>query len=379
MRYRWPAGTVFTQRILTVEQETCSLCPRSLTICDHRFHRIFTLDGPLEIVCKLARCPDPACPAHRRTLSPLAESQITLPWWLVGWDVFCWMGHRRFARHWSVPQIQAELRDSHRIPLSDDAISDSLRRYQTMVAARQQDAALLAAAYAQHDSLILTIDGLQPEKGHETLYVVRELRGKRVWFAQALLSSAAGEVRGLVAKAKEWAEQLGKPVVLWMSDKQDAFLKAIAAEFPKVPHRWCQNHFLRDVAKPVLEADSHAKVKMRHKVRGLRAIEQEVLAERRGQADAPQADAPQADASQADASQADASQASGADKPGPVPDDIAGDVVLGYCACVRGILNDGQGGPLHPPGLRMAEALAEVRESLQRNLDAKKGGAPRSG
>ena len=47
-----------------------------------------------------------------------------------------------------------------------------------------------------------------------------------------------------------------------------------------MPHRYCQNHFLRDVAKPVLEADSHAKVKMRKKVRGLRGIEKEVLEER---------------------------------------------------------------------------------------------------
>jgi len=31
------------------------------------------------------------------------------------------------------------------------------------------------------------------------------------------------------------------------------------------------------VAKPVLEADSHAKVQMRRKVRGLRKIEQAVL------------------------------------------------------------------------------------------------------
>jgi len=57
--------------------------------------------------------------------------------------------------------------------------------------------------------------------------------------------------------------------------------------------------------------------------------------------------------------------------------DEAGEVVLGYCAAVRGILNDDQGGPLHPPGLRMSEALQEVRESLARNLDAKKGGVQR--
>ena len=40
--------------------------------------------------------------------------------------------------------------------------------------------------------------------------------------------------------------------------------------------------------------------------------------------------------------------------------------VLDYFACVRGILDDGQGGPLRPPGLRMGEARGEVRESLQK-------------
>ncbi len=54
-------------------------------------------------------------------------------------------------------------------------------------------------------------------------------------------------------------------------------MTGIRAEFPDVPHRYCDNHFLRDVAKPVLEADSHAKVQMRKKVRGLRKIEQAVL------------------------------------------------------------------------------------------------------
>jgi hypothetical protein len=52
-------------------------------------------------------------------------------------------------------------------------------------------------------------------------------------------------------------------------------------------------------------------------------------------------------------------------------------VVLGYCAAVRGILNDSQGGPLHPPGVRMSEALQDVRDSLDRNLQAKKGGVER--
>ena len=127
----------------------------------------------------------------------------------------------------------------------------------------------------------LAIDGLQPEKGHETLYVVRELERKRVWFADALLSSATAEVQPLLAQARVWAERLGKPVRLWISEKQEAFVRGIAVEFPEVPHRYCTHHFLRDVAQPVLEADSHAKVKMRRTIRGLRAIEREVLAAQR--------------------------------------------------------------------------------------------------
>ena len=150
-----------------------------------------------------------------------------------------------------------------------------------MLAARQQEPQVVVAAYRHVEAFVLSIDGLQPEKGHETLYVVRELNAKRIWFAEALLSSSADEVRRLLIQARAWAMQLGLQVHLWLSDKQDAFVTGIAAEFPGVPHRYCVNHFLRDLAKPMLEADSHAKVKMRRKVRGLRAIEREVLQQRR--------------------------------------------------------------------------------------------------
>src|SRR5262249_58369194 len=154
-------------------------------------------------------------------------------------------------------------------------------RYPPILPARQQDPDRLRQEYQAAEHLILSIDGLQPEKGHETLYVVRELGRKRVWFAEALLSATEAEVRRLIARAREWAERVGKPVRLWMSDKQDGFVAGIAAEFPDVPHRYCANHFLRDLAKPVLEADSHAQVQMRKKVRGLRDIEKQVLEQSR--------------------------------------------------------------------------------------------------
>jgi hypothetical protein len=370
MPYRWPADTDFALLELDVLDRDCSVCGHRMYVCDHRYRHIHTLEGPVELVCKLNHCPDPRCVGHSKTTSPELEASIAPPHWAIGWDVFCWIGHRRCSRHMSISHIRFELLDDYAIKLSDDAITQYIQRYQVMLAARQQDPEALRRQYASVAAIILSIDGLQPEKGHETLYVVRELTQKRVWFAEALISATAAEVRRLIAQAREWAESLGKPVGLWLSDKQDAFVTGIAAEFPDVPHRYCDNHFLRDVAKPVLEADSHAKVQMRRKVRGLRKIEQAVLKQHAAETSnrVAEADDPQATVTVV---------AGPSNMPAPETES-AGAVVLDYCAAVRGILNNDQGGPLHPPGLQMAEALDDVRASIRRNLDEKKGGSQRS-
>ena len=369
MPYHWPADTHFDLWELDVLDRACPACGRMMYVCDHRSRHLHTLDGPLELICKLNHCPDPHCPGHAKTRSPELEITIAPPYWAIGWDVFCWIGHRRCSRHMAISLIQSELLDDYGIKLSEDALENYVRRYQIMLAARQQDLEALRRHYQSGPEIILCIDGLQPEKGHETLYVVRELTQKRVWFAEPLLSATEDQVRRLITKANEWAQFLGTPVGLWMSDKQDAFVKGIAAEFPDVPHRYCDNHFLRDVAKPVLEADSHAKVQMRKKVRGLRQIEQAVLQRQKVETQGEiTPDAPEATGT---ATAAAASQS-------PAVVDPGGSVVLDYCAAVRGILNNDQGGPLHPPGVQMAESLTEVHESLQRNLEAKKGDSRRS-
>lgn len=402
MSHQWPAETAFRRIDLYVRDQACAFCQTSLYVCSHRKRRLFTLQGPWLVVARLGHCPDPGCPGHRGTISPSEEAAIAPPRLTIGWDVFAWIGHRRYARHWSVPQICAELSDSYAIDLSEDAVEDYVRQYEVMVAARHADLDHMRKAYAQTKSVVLSIDGLQPEKGHETLYVVRELTRKRVWFAEPLLSSTNDEVRRVLARAGQIAEALGLAVVGWMSDKQEAFVQGIAAEFPGVPHRYCDNHFLRDLAKPVLEEDSHAKVQMRRKVRGLRTIEQAVLREEAkhavscgpapppSEAQHPLISPPPAVAHGETSTATLTAEVPLPDEevtgvagpcaagPGAAEPSPAGQLVLDYCAVVRGILNDDQGGPLHPPGLRMADALGQVRQSLERNREAKKGGSQRS-
>jgi hypothetical protein len=377
-RRRWDPAIEFRKLVLEPDWDdrACAHCGRFTYIYENRDRRLYLLAGATHLISKIAHCPDESCPGHQEVVESAAEMGIAPPYWSIGWDVFAWMGHRRFARSWSVPQIRAELKDSHGIAVSEDLIEDYIKRYQVIVAARESSPERLADEYRDVKDLVLTVDGLQPEKGHETLYVVRELRLKRVWFAVPLLSSSAAEVKKVFEQTAEWVARLNKPVRLWISDKQKALVSGVAEVFPGVPHRYCSNHFLRDLAKPVLELDSNAKVQMRRKVRGLRAVEAGILEERR-------------ERSVPCASSNDAVQETGAPATPPASSPAATtatstapsvlrsqaqDIVLEYAAGIRGILNDDQGGPLDPPGLRMAEALGQVRDSLHRCVAPKKGG-----
>jgi hypothetical protein len=339
------------------KDRACPGCGKRMHIRCHRQRNIVTLDGPVRLNVRLVQCPNEQC-EHMKLLGSEEEPGYAMPRWGIGWDVFCWIGQRRFSRHWSVPQIRNELKDSYDIQVSDDAIEDHIASYQIMVAARHQDRQELADVYRDTNEVVLTIDGLQPEKGHETLYVVREVTHNRVWFAEPLLSGATDEIRKLFVRASEIADTLGLKVVLWISDKQDAFLKCVAEMFPEVPHRYCENHFFRDLAKPVLNIDSTAKKKMRARIRGLRALEREVL----------------------EAQQTDKVEPNSESSPPVAPETTSslsgegGDVVLDYCSVVRGILNDNHGGPYNPPGVRMVDALADVQQSLDRIASSGKVG-----
>lgn len=196
MSHTWPVGTVFDEVDLFLHGQGCDYCRTELRMWGHRPRRVFTLGGPQLLIVRVGHCPDAKCPGHSQSVSSWEEMAIAPPRLTIAWDVLAWIGHRRFARHWCVPQIRGELADSHQIELSEDAIEDYIRRYQTMVAARQADLEEMRKAYAASRPLILSIDGIQPEKGHETLYVVRELTRKRVWFAEPLRSSTNDDQGG---------------------------------------------------------------------------------------------------------------------------------------------------------------------------------------
>jgi transposase-like protein len=69
-----------------------------------------------------------------------------------------------------------------------------------------------------------------------------------------------------------------------ISDGQHSIRNAVQTVLPDVPHQLCHFHYLREAAKPMYEADRHAKKELKKHLRGVRPIERAV--EKRSDAEA---------------------------------------------------------------------------------------------
>ena len=129
----------------------------------------------------------------------------------------------------------------------------------------------LQGLLAEQGRVILAIDGLQPDVGHEVLWVIRDCLAGEVLLARSLLSARQrGPGRAAAPRSRD---ALGVPIAGVVSDGQHSIRKAVAQALPGVPHQLCQFHYLREAARPIYEADRHAKKELKKQVRGVRPIE----------------------------------------------------------------------------------------------------------
>ncbi|HLZ57589.1 MAG TPA: transposase [Ktedonosporobacter sp.] len=110
--------------------------------------------------------------------------------------------------------------------------------------------------------MLLSIDGIQPDKGNETVYLVREVLTGRMLLAEPTRDSETETLKRLFAPV----QRLGVPVAGIISDAQTSILCAVASLWPDVPHQVCQFHALRDASKEIFEQDRRTKLAVRQKM-----------------------------------------------------------------------------------------------------------------
>src|SRR5437867_3575937 len=138
--------------------------------------------------------------------------------------------------------------------------------------------------------------------------------------ARSVLGATQGDLAALLGEVRAALPVAVDGVI---SDGQSPIQTAVQAIFPGVPHQLCQFHYLREAAKPIFEADRHAKKELKKHVRGVRPIERSL----EGRTDAE------------------------------------AETIRGYCDAVRSALTDDGRPPLEAAGLRLHERLSAVATS----------------
>lgn len=245
-----------------------------------------------------------------------------------GLDVIAFVGNLRFAQHRSVPEIHAALL-ARGVRIAQRSVTEQLYRYEELLALRLADQEQLRQRLAAQGEVVLAIDGLQPDVGHEVLWVLRDVLSAEILLARSLLGATEEDLTPLLLEVRD-----GLPVAIAgvISDGQRSIRNAVAHALPGVPHQLCQFHYLREAAKPIYEADRHAKTELKKHVRGVRPIERALEGR----------------------------------------DDQQAEAIRGYCLAVRSALTDDGRAPLCASGLLLHERLRAITASIEA-VAAKRG------
>ena len=300
----------------------CSSCGGSLWVVYQNQRTITTLDDVCRLTLTVVRCHNPQCGRYHQPYRPEEEGAWALPHHEFGLDIIARIGILRYRHHRSVPEIHQALREQQ-VAIAPRTVTDLLARYDELVALHLTDQTHLKQRLTDQGHVILAIDGLQPYKDQDVLWVVRDCLSGDVLLARSLDSAREADLADLLREVKQ---ALPGAIHAVVSDAQRPIRLAVQQVLPAVPHQLCQFHYLKEVAKPITEADHHAKTQLKKDVRGIRPIER-ALEER---------------------------------------DDPDAAVSRAYCVAVRSALSDTGHPPLQAPGLTLHERLSAIHASLNR-------------
>src|SRR3989441_4316692 len=325
MRGRTPRQEATHVIRLTPLKESCEQCGQPLWVGYHAHRTVTRLDGLWKLTIVVRRCIQPECPRYHVAYRPEEEGRWALPHGEFGLEVIALIGQWRFREHRSVPEMHRALL-SHGVSITERSVTHLMQRYEELVTLRITDQERIKARLQKQGRVILALDGLQPDVGHEVLWVVRDCLSEEILLARPLLSSTQGDLTTLLSEVKEQLTQLEVPLKGVISDGEETIGSAAAFVFPGVPHQLCQFHYLKDATKPLYEADQHAKTQLKKHLRGVRPIER-ALEERC---------------------------------------DSEAEAIRGYCLAVRSSLRDGGRAPLDASGLQLQERLTPINHSISR-------------
>src|SRR2546426_3504836 len=269
-----------TRRWYRPVEHECAQCGRTLRQVKTLSKRsVVTLAEVIKVTHAGYRCPDGQCPGSQRTYRSPAADALALPGFTYGLDIVLLVGRLHLGKHQTVDEVHEELLERLAplgVKISRREILYLFEAYCTLLRASSEakDDVEWLRQVEKNGGIIVSVDGIQPEKGNETVYLVRDALTGRVLAAENVTSSETAVMKALLAPVVALEVEMKVQVLGTITDAQESELLAVEELWPEVPHQVCQFHALRDAAKSAFEADKKVKTAMRKqlqpKVRALR-------------------------------------------------------------------------------------------------------------
>ncbi len=188
MARKSPQPKATSSEVIECVQQHCPSCSKLMWNEYNNLRQVRTLKGVVRLLLKIRRCQNISCERYRIKYRPEQEGSWALPQQEFGLDVIALVGALRYQEHRSIPQIHQQLRNRG-VEVSERSVTHLLGRYDELVALWLSDHSRLKTIAKKQGRVILAIDGMQPDVGHEVLWVIRECLSGEILLAKTLLSS----------------------------------------------------------------------------------------------------------------------------------------------------------------------------------------------
>ncbi len=186
--------------ILTPAKERCEQCDKLFWVAYHGHRTVTTLSGVWELTLVIRQCSNPICPLYHVRYRPEEEGYWALPHGEFGLDVIALIGSWRFREHRSVPEMHQALQ-ARGLSIAERSVTYLMQRYEELVTLHVTDQERIKAQLQKQGQVILALDGLKPDVGHEVLWVVRDCLSQEILLARPLLSQTQGDITSLLRGA----------------------------------------------------------------------------------------------------------------------------------------------------------------------------------
>lgn len=237
------------------EQQICSVCQSRLKR-DHILWRKYIIfsTGAQNVTNWAYRCGRIDCSSSKVVYRSAKAEKIHLRQRRFSRELIVRIGHQHFWQHRTMYEIHDWLAQDLHIEICEREVADLFVDFLALLGAAQP--AKIRRHLSQLKWLIIGIDGMQPEKGNDCLYIVRELQCGITLLAENLEESTQDALRERILEPlKDLAKELGLAWHGVISDAQETLHQAVAQSLQGVAYQACQSHCLRDAGKLTFEAD----------------------------------------------------------------------------------------------------------------------------